>query len=252
LVITLVVVFRCVSYLFWETYVYALFSYAILFQAIYIVFAVPLHKEYSWTFYRKAGADQEFRRKYRKYLRFQAALKVDFMLSIISTMCFETYSSWEWLLTFNFTVAVMAIIYFNIGRFAFSLERDPLVVVFWSLCPVQLVFFCYGLWHIIYHNKLDVFNDITASNSILFIASAVTGVIVRGVLIILSILAYQNFGQGLKNLEFLQGQTAEEKIPFAFQNPTPREGTEITSGMTVEDVIKNTQIGVGDDSDSDE
>jgi hypothetical protein len=37
----------------------------VLFLGLYIAFCYPLHREYSWIFFSKAGADPEFRTKYR-------------------------------------------------------------------------------------------------------------------------------------------------------------------------------------------
>lgn len=35
------------------------------FLVVYSVYVYPLHVEYSWTFFQQAGADPEFRKKFR-------------------------------------------------------------------------------------------------------------------------------------------------------------------------------------------
>lgn len=57
-------------------YQYAAISYAFVFQVLYLACARPLHKEYDWAFYRKAGADAVFRHKYRQFLRLHVLLKL--------------------------------------------------------------------------------------------------------------------------------------------------------------------------------
>lgn len=47
-----------------------------MFQALYLACARPLHKEYDWAFYRKAGADAVFRHKYRQFLRLHVLFKL--------------------------------------------------------------------------------------------------------------------------------------------------------------------------------
>jgi len=238
-VITVVVVFRCIFDMPWTIYLYALFSYAVLFLALYIIFLYLIHSEYSYTFYQKAGADPVFRSMYRKYLRFQAVLKIDFMLAVVSTMSFKTSdpnTSTSYLVTFNLIVAIIAAIYFNIGRFGVSNEVRPLVLVFWSLSPIQPVFYSYGVWEFI-NQRFWQLSGIEQEVAYLFLSSACAGVLVRIALVVLGSLAYVNFDKGLRDFEFLK-QTREERVPFNYQNVQPRE---IDATMTVDEVIKNTQ-----------
>jgi len=220
-------------------YLYALFSYGVLFLALYIIFLYLIHEEYSYTFYQKAGADPIFRSMYRRYLRFQSVLKVDLMVAIVSTMSFKvSQQSSTYLLTFNLIIAIIAIIYFHIGRFGVSRENRPLVVVFWSLSSIQLVFYGYGVWDFIVGQfwKFQITTPEVALAA-LFMSSALTGLIVRIILLTLSVLAYLNFDRGLLDFEFLKG-SAEERVPFNYQNVRPRHEVD---AMTVDEVIKNTQ-----------
>jgi len=176
---------------------------------------------------------------YRRYLRFQAVLKIDFMLAVVSTMSFKTSdpnTSTTYLVTFNLIVAIIAAIYFNIGRFGVSNEIRPLVIVFWSLSPIQPVFYGYGVWEFIKQQFWQL-SGIEQEVAYLFLSSACAGFLVRIALGVLGILAYVNFDKGLRDFEFLK-KTKEDRVPFNYQNVQPRE---IDSTMTVDDVIKNTQ-----------
>jgi len=92
----------------------------------------PLYKSCSWSLYKKAGADVILRGKYRNYLLLHVFLKMDCMVSLINILAFETNIIWPFY-GINIFCAILSLIYYLVGRYAYVEEIQPLVISFWGL-----------------------------------------------------------------------------------------------------------------------
>jgi len=203
-IICIAVVFRSISVRDWDLYSILLLGYAIFFQFVYIVYAIPLYKANAWAFYRKIGASLEVRKKYQHYLVLHVLFKLDCMASLVNILVFEhdMLQSYPWLSDLVF--GLLSIIYYVLGRLAFRQESIPLVLSFWCFSTVIFVFMGYGFYSILTSHPWSDFILLELSNlsfGLMFFVSGLFLFIVRIFLIIQSIITYNYFGEGLAQLE---------------------------------------------------
>jgi len=124
------------------------------------------------------------------------------MGSIVNVLVFEhdLLENYPWLSDLIFSV--LSIIYYLLGRMAFTQESVPLVVSFWTFSSVILVFIAYGFYSILSEDWGSIiFNINNLSFGLMFFVSGFFLIIIRILLIIQSIITYKYFGEGLAALE---------------------------------------------------
>lgn len=241
-----------------EIYDYVELSYCIFFLFIYLAFAYPLHKEYSWTFYKMAGTDPDFRRRFRSYLRFQVVLKFHMMILFVNGLVMGfAQAYWPWTAAIDAAYLLLGTVFFVTGRFGAKKESPPLVICFWFLFTGILYIVGHSLYFVI-ENKLVPFSEIDwkkiiTSEDISFLAMYFASVLILLVLtlllLILSIRVYLNFGLGLVDLQasILRSQQHGYTIQSLLRDHNPR----ITNDEddAIDAILKNTmRQKAGDDN----
>eukprot|EP01124_Arcella_intermedia_P002543 TRINITY_DN11386_c0_g1_i1.p1 TRINITY_DN11386_c0_g1~~TRINITY_DN11386_c0_g1_i1.p1 ORF type:complete len:379 (+),score=94.86 TRINITY_DN11386_c0_g1_i1:47-1183(+) len=183
-----------------------LVGYGAVFQVVYLVYLYPLYRAHKWTFYRKAGAEVEKRKKYKSYLLFHVFLKLDFMMNFVSVLVFTDFDDYT---SVAVSCGVLTLVYYLIGRFAVTTEFTPLICSFWCFSLISPIFIAFGIYEIIKYELLKpiTISTITAgpstktSYAYLFVATGALSVLSRTLLLIQSIAIYRNFGEQLADFE---------------------------------------------------
>jgi len=244
--ITVIITTRCVELCSTlSTYNLLLVCYGVLFQVLYAIYAMPLLREFSWAFYKKAGADTQYRSKYRKYLQLHVLLKLDLMVSLLSILIYAALSVTSFLrLTFVLSMILISIIHYHIARIGYSEENVPFVVTFWCLSTVLPVFIGFGFWEIGFDKLLSNIVNISIlephspewdfhTYAVFYLISCFTLIMLRVCLVIQGVVVYLHFGEGLKHLEFVKAA----KIKNQEVEKTEVKGDD---GLTFGDVFRNT------------
>jgi len=255
-IVTIIIMTRCIELCpTFTLYNLLLVAYGVVFQVLYVVFALPLIREFSWTFYKRAGADQEFRLKYRHCLQFPVLLKIDLMLSLICILFYAALSRFnETRVIFLCCIGFIAVAHYNVGRVGYSKENTPLVITFWTLSTVLPVFIGFSFWEIGLSVLISNITDIDIINispewdfrtyTIFFLVSSTTFGILRLFLLALSVIVFVHFGfiQNAKNAQVWVGGDGENGSDS--RDVVGREGgwgVGEEGGLTWDDVFKNTK-----------
>eukprot|EP01127_Copromyxa_protea_P004759 TRINITY_DN14585_c0_g1_i1.p1 TRINITY_DN14585_c0_g1~~TRINITY_DN14585_c0_g1_i1.p1 ORF type:complete len:371 (-),score=44.12 TRINITY_DN14585_c0_g1_i1:65-1177(-) len=195
----------------WGSYHYIMFCYGVLYFVLYCAFLYPLHKEYSWNFFAKAGADPAFRRKYRRFLRFQAMIKIQLMGLIVNCLvigAIPLHFNLSWFLTFDFVLVSVAILMYALGRNGFQKEKHHYVYPFWTLqliIPAYLTYF-FMIGQGIFDRRMAKPNITEDEYSLfvgylwLFYGSGTLLFLVQSLVIVTSVMLFRYFGQGIKDI----------------------------------------------------
>eukprot|EP01126_Amoeba_proteus_P050866 TRINITY_DN6046_c0_g1_i14.p1 TRINITY_DN6046_c0_g1~~TRINITY_DN6046_c0_g1_i14.p1 ORF type:complete len:402 (-),score=82.97 TRINITY_DN6046_c0_g1_i14:114-1319(-) len=204
----------------WDTYHLLVLVYGVVYFLLYAIHLYPLYVEYSWTFFQKAGADPEFRTKYRRFLRFQVLLRIQLMSVCVNALLMGSLNmkSILWSVTFDLAMVLVSVVLTLLGAKGFQEEKKPVVYSFWTLqllIPSYLGFIVYyiiknstlinkmmnegGLWG---KGRLSVVQ--VKGLLLLFIVSCGMLGLVWFMVEITSFILFRHFDEGLKNLEGLR------------------------------------------------
>jgi len=231
----------------WDPYDIIELCYSIGFLAIYLGFAYPLHKEYSWTFYKLAGADPDFRRRFRTFLRFQVVIKFHLMVLFVNglVMGFAQGSrDFSWTLSIDFAYFLLGISFYICGKYGTTKESVPLMISFWSLFLGIFYVIAYGLYYVIRFKIVSLQNfswdKLTKSEEINFLVmyfvSVTLLIVLSAMLIYLSIKVYLNFGFGLDNLRDSINKSQNHGSLIV----EPINTRTVTEGDAIDAILKNT------------
>eukprot|EP01127_Copromyxa_protea_P022003 TRINITY_DN771_c0_g1_i1.p1 TRINITY_DN771_c0_g1~~TRINITY_DN771_c0_g1_i1.p1 ORF type:complete len:346 (+),score=66.44 TRINITY_DN771_c0_g1_i1:326-1363(+) len=191
----------------WSVYEYTLLSYGSVFFLLYSIYIYPLHAEYSWTFFQAAGADPEFRKKYRRFLRFQALLKIElFLLTLNTLLVGYLRDDITWFMVFDVAVVCAGLISYVLGRAAFEEEIAPLSFSFWVFQLLMPAYLLLTASFMKYDNITIEFDTPKEAQGfyLLYGGSAVMLFLLFIAVMISSAMLYQHFGEGLKHLDYLR------------------------------------------------
>jgi len=249
LVVCLIIILRSIFITQWDLYSKFLLAYGIFFQFVYTIYAVPLYKAHSWTFYKKAGADPHVRDNYRGYLRVFALLKLDFMVSIINILLYHN-DRIPWLIAFYLITGVSSVLLFNLGYFAFIQEKGSFVIAFWSLSWIMIASFGVGMYQLFALEHLSVVDMETLAlghdNNVFSFSYVLSGIVVvtmRVLLLVQSVRVFNHFGEGIPNLDKHEvGSRKEEVVELDEGKVGYSMVPTSTRWLTVDDVITNTMM----------
>jgi len=235
---------------FWWDWI--LLSYAVIFFVAYVAFAFPLHKEYTYHFFHKAGAEPTFRAKFRRYLRFQVLQRLYLMVTMCNALMFGglLYSNPEHGLLYQIAMGIqiiLVLILFCFIRIGTALEIKPLVIASYVFSPLPLFFIGYSNFAVTKHITLALLKQgglAMHSEEIfllpVFYITALVSVILVIPVLWMSFLILGEFGEGVSSIEYHQ------------YLPTPlKDVYEIHSSDPFEEVFRNTKLQVGGDVGSD-
>eukprot|EP01128_Nolandella_sp_AFSM9_P001157 TRINITY_DN11271_c0_g1_i1.p1 TRINITY_DN11271_c0_g1~~TRINITY_DN11271_c0_g1_i1.p1 ORF type:complete len:354 (-),score=31.82 TRINITY_DN11271_c0_g1_i1:148-1119(-) len=212
------------------TFEYGLFAYAIVLQLFFFALAYPLHQEHRWSFYKKVGADPFFRSVFRSYLRFTVVLKVDFMVMLLNLVCMSSIPlRAEWLIALFVIGLCVAVGFFSLGYVGFRGENTAFGVPFWMLSPLNPTLVGLGVYSLLTTvdwSSLSL-SDESSTYSLLYLITAAFLLVTRVALLVLSSIAYRNWGQGLRGFNGVRRQP-DDLRPYSSSGESDVSDTEIS------------------------
>jgi len=180
---------------------------------VFICCLVALHKEYQWRTYKKAGSDPEFIKMYGQYLLLMCVKKMDFIYTIMAVLLSGNgVFSDGWESAIDVVMAVLAITNMVFGYIGFYYENKQAVWFYWIDFiphPIYFAYHFYGIHEMGPHKYLYRTEQVTVA---FFLVYAAVAILAHLIALPASIICYANFGQGLKEMEFLNNRDKDQPL----------------------------------------
>jgi ABC-type multidrug transport system fused ATPase/permease subunit len=249
----------------WEEYgnaEWALLATILLAQIYDVIAAWPLYKECSWRWFRRLGADKKVRYLYRLYLLFLTVLKFDLMLAIINTLTSGPALINKGVpLVLDVLNIIITALFFVFGWLGMKFELPWMIILFFCLSPTEVAFVIGWLVKTIVDNRFSEYNDWNdRAIAWMFLVTGVLAMIVRLLLLLMAIILFRHFGEGLKEALEREREARSSRrkrllkrnsiaainfedgdVDIIYDGPDDNLRTE---NLTLEDVIAQTQADV--------
>lgn len=178
--------------------------YTIICLFIYICAAYPLHKEYKARTYAKAGSDASFIKIYGEYLLLMAFKKMDFIYTIMSVVLSgRGLFNIGWEAAIDVIMVLLAFANMFFGTYGFYYENKPCVYFYWIDFIPHPMYFGYHFYVIHTLGPFKYWTQTQQVTVVIFLVYASVACLSHIIALPVSIVAYRNFGKGLKKMEFV-------------------------------------------------